>query len=235
MEISVSGGRIILFKEYPLKKKIRVLIVDDHPIVRKGLRALLDNIDDMQVAAEATDGQQAVDLFNNVKPDIVLMDLIMPEMDGVEAIRRIIAEHPQSKILVLSSAVTDEQVYPAIREGALGFLEKESEPEQLVESIRQVFHSHPSLQPQLAKKMLGEFEHREESQNGHQKLTGREMEVLKLLSRGYDNPEIAKKLFIAEVTVRTHISRIMEKLHLANRVQATLYALREGISELESE
>lgn len=224
-----------MFKEYPLKKKIRVLIVDDHPIVRKGLRALLDNIDDMQVAAEATDGQQAVDIFNNVNPDIVLMDLIMPEMDGVEAIRRIIAEHPQSKILVLSSAVTDEQVYPAIKEGALGFLEKESEPEQLVESIREIFHSRPLLQPQLAKKMLGEFENREESQNGHQKLTGREMEVLKLLSRGYDNPEIAKRLFIAEVTVRTHISRIMEKLHLANRVQATLYALREGISELESE
>lgn len=235
MEISVSGGRIILFKEYPLKKKIRVLIVDDHPIVRKGLRALLESRDDMQVAAEAADGQQAIDLFNNIKPDVVLMDLIMPEVDGLEAIRRITSEHPDSKILVLSSAVTDEQVYPAIREGALGYLDKDTEPGELIESILRVFRSQPSLQPDLARRMLGDFEQRKESSQEKEQLTEREMEVLRLLARGYDNPEIAKRLFIAEVTVRTHISRIMTKLHLANRVQATLYALREGISNLDTE
>jgi NarL family two-component system response regulator LiaR len=159
----------------------------------------------------------------------------MPEMDGIESIGLITAEHPNAKILVLTSFITDDKVFPAIKAGALGYLLKDSEPDDLVKAIRQVYRGEPSLHPGIARKMLRELGRSTPDKPIPDPLTDRETEVLLLLAKGYDNKEIADKLVIAEVTVRTHISRILSKLHLANRVQATLYALREGLTSLEDE
>lgn len=214
---------------------IRVLMVDDHPIVRKGTRALLAEIDDIEVVGEAENGRKAIEEYKKCKPDVILMDLIMPEMDGTEAIRVLTEEHPNVKILVLTSFITDDKVFPAIKAGALGYLLKDSHPDDLVKAIRQVYRGEPSLHPSIARKVLRELGRSTTEKSIPEPLTDRETEVLQLLSLGADNQEIAEKLVVAEVTVRTHISRILRKLHLANRVQATLYALREGITSLEDE
>ncbi len=214
---------------------IRVLVVDDHPIVLKGTRALLEEIDDIEVVGEANNGQVAIEQNLKLKPDVILMDLIMPEMDGIEAIRLITTDQPNAKILVLTSFITDDKVFPAIKSGALGYLLKDSDPEDLVKAIRQVYRGEPSLHPSIARKMLRELGRSTPEKPVPEPLTDRETEVLRLLAKGADNQEIADRLVIAEVTVRTHISRILSKLHLANRVQATLYALREGLTSLEDE
>ena len=214
---------------------IRVLLVDDHPIVLKGTIALLDEIEDIEVVGEAQNGQTAIEQNKKLHPDVILMDLIMPVMDGIEAIRQITAEEPNAKILVLTSFITDDKVFPAIKSGALGYLLKDSEPDDLVKAIRQVYRGEPSLHPSIARKVLRELGRSTPEKPIPEPLTDRETEVLRLLAKGHDNQEIADKLVIAEVTVRTHISRILGKLHLANRVQATLYALREGLTSLEDE
>ena len=214
---------------------IRVLVVDDHPIVIKGTRALLDEIDDIEFVGEASNGLVAIKLNKELNPDVILVDLIMPEMVGIEVIRRITAEQPNAKILVLTSFVTDDKVFPAIKSGALGYLLKDSAPDDLVQAIRQVYRGEPSLHPSIARKMLRELGRSNPDKPITEPLTDREVEVLGLLARGADNQEIAEKLVIAEVTVRTHISRVLSKLHLANRVQATLYALREGLITIEDE
>jgi len=217
------------------EKPIQVLVVDDHPIVIRGTRALLDEIDGIEIIGEAYNGKMAIELNNQLKPDVILMDLIMPEMDGIEAISLITEKQPNAKILVLTSFITDDKVFPAIKAGALGYLLKDSNPEDLVSAIRQVYRGEPSLHPSIARKVLRELGRPTPDKPIPDPLTDRETEVLRLLARGYDNQEIADKLVIAEVTVRTHISRILSKLHLANRVQATLYALREGLTSLEDE
>lgn len=217
------------------EKPIRVLVVDDHPIVIKGTRALLDEVDDIEIVGEAYNGQMAIEKNKTLEPDVILMDLIMPEMDGIEAIRAITTEQPNAKILVLTSFITDDKVFPAIKAGALGYLIKDSEPDDLVNAIRQVDRGEPSLHASIARKVLRELGRSTPEKPIPEPLTDRETEVLRLLARGADNQEIADKLVIAEVTVRTHISRILNKLHLANRVQATLYALREGLTSLEDE
>lgn len=216
-------------------KPIRVLIVDDHPIVLKGTRALLAEVDDIEIVGEASNGRAAIEEFNRAQPDVVLMDLIMPEMDGIEAIREITGEHSNAKILVLTSYITDDKVFPAIKSGALGYLLKDSAPDDLIRAIRQVYRGEPSLHPSIARKVLRELGKATPEKPIPEPLSDRETEVLRLLASGIDNQEIAEKLSIAEVTVRTHISRILSKLHLANRVQATLYALREGITSLDDE
>jgi len=215
------------------EKPIQVLVVDDHPIVIRGTRALLEEIDGIEVVGEAYDGKMAVQQNNRLKPDVILMDLMMPEMDGIEAIRLIAADQPNTKILVLTSFTTDDKVFPAIKAGALGYLLKDSQPEDLVKALRQVYRGEPSLHPSIARKMLRELGRPTSDKPIPDPLTDREVEVLGLLAKGYDNQAIADKLVIAEVTVRTHISRILSKLHLANRVQATLYALREGLTSLD--
>lgn len=217
------------------ERPIRVLVVDDHPIVVKGTRALLEEIDDIEVVGDAQNGLVAIEENKKLQPDVILMDLIMPEMDGIEAIRLITEEQPNAKILVLTSFITDDKVFPAIKAGALGYLLKDSEPDDLVKAIRQVDRGEPSLHPSIARKMLQELGRSTPEKPIPEPLTDRETEVLRLLAKGHDNQEIADKLVIAEVTVRTHISRILRKLHLANRVQATLYALREGLTSLEDE
>jgi len=216
------------------EKLIQLLVVDDHPIVIRGTRALLEEIDGIEIVGEAYNGKMAVQQNNQLKPDVILMDLMMPEMDGIEAIRLITADQPNTKILVLTSFTTDDKVFPAIKAGALGYLLKDSQPEDLVKAIRQVYRGEPSLHPSIARKMLRELSRPTSDKPIPDPLTDRESEVLGLLAKGYDNQEIADKLVIAEVTVRTHISRILSKLHLANRVQATLYALREGLTSLDN-
>ena len=210
---------------------IRVLVVDDQTIVRKGTIALLDQVQDIQVVGEAGDGQAAIEQANALRPDVVVMDLVMPRVDGIEAIRQIHAAHPNIHILALTSFATDDKVMPAIRAGALGYFLKDANPEGLIDAIHQVAQGLPVLSPEITRRVLYEFS---TPTNGSpvEPLTERETEVLKLVAKGMSNAQIAAQLNIAEITVRTHVSRILEKLQLENRVQAALYALREGIATL---
>ena len=212
---------------------IRVLIVDDHAIVRKGTRALLAEAKGIEVVGEARDGQEAVEQAETVQPDVILMDLVMPGMDGIEAIRIITSSRSGARILALTSFAADDKVFPAIKAGALGYLLKDVYPEDLVKAIRQVYHGEPSLHPKIARKILQEVRRPQQKPSAPDPLTEREMEVLHLVAQGLSNQQISDQLFIAEVTVRTHVSNILSKLHLANRVQAALYALREGLTELD--
>jgi len=214
---------------------IRVLVVDDHPIVIGGTRALLEEVEDIEVVGEAYNGAMAIAENKKLNPDVILMDLIMPEMDGIEAIGLITKDQPEAKILVLTSFITDDKVFPAIKAGAMGFLLKDSEPQELIEAIRNVQKGEPTLHPNIARKVLKELGRPSADKPIPDPLTDRETEVLKLLSKGHDNQQIAEELFIAEVTVRTHVSRILRKLQLANRVQATLYALKKGLASLDDE
>lgn len=217
------------------EEKIRVLIADDHPIVRKGLRALLVEFDDIELAGEAADGWEAISLFCKFKPDVILMDLVMPKMDGIEATRVITSEDPDARILILTSFINDEYLYPAIKAGALGYLLKEADPKELIRSIHQIYLGKPSLDPSIAQKVLLELGSPRTDKPAMDELTDRETEVLTLLAQGMDNNQIAERLSVADVTVRTHISHILDKLHVSNRVQATLYALREGYTSLTTE
>jgi len=212
---------------------IRVLVVDDHALVRRGIRALLAEIEDIEVVGEATDGQEAMAQAEALGPDVILMDLVMPGIDGIQATRQIAAEDGGPRILVLTSFAGDDKVFPAIKAGALGYLLKDSEPADLVEAIRQVHRGEPSLPPSIAQKVLEELRHPSAHPPTPDPLTDREIEVLRLVAKGLTNPEIAQLLVITEATVRTHMSNILGKLHLANRVQATLYALQEGITSLD--
>jgi len=214
---------------------IRVLVVDDHPIVIGGTRALLEEIEDIDVIGEACNGIMAIEENKKLKPDVILMDLVMPEMDGIEAIRIITEQEPETKILVLTSFITDDKVFPAIKAGAMGYLLKDSEPQELIDAIRNAYKGQPTLHPNIARKVLKELGRADAEEPIPDPLTDREIEVLKLLTKGYDNQQIAEKLFIAEVTVRTHVSRILRKLQLANRVQATLFALKKGLATLDDE
>lgn len=215
------------------QETIRVLVVDDHTIVRKGTRALLAEVADIQVVGEAGDGREAVDQAEALRPDVILMDLVMPVMDGIEATRQITDNHPDTRILALTSFAADDKVFPAIKAGAIGYLLKHADPEELVDAIRKVYHGEPSLHPSIARKVLHEMRRPTEKTLTPEPLTEREIEVLHLVAQGLSNQEIADQLSIAEVTVRTHVSNILSKLHLANRVQAALYALREGFATLD--
>jgi NarL family two-component system response regulator LiaR len=218
-----------------VKKPIRLLIADDHHIVRKGLKVLLATEKDMQVVGEAENGAEAVEKAAALEPDVILMDIVMPEMDGIEATRRITAARPESRILVLTSFAADDKVFPAVKAGALGYLLKDSTPEQLLEAIRQVHRGEPSLEPAIARKVLQELSHPggAAGKQTSEPLTEREMEVLRLIAQGMSNKEIAAKIFVAEWTVRSHVSNILGKLHLASRTQAALYALRAGYASLD--
>jgi two-component system, NarL family, response regulator LiaR len=216
-----------------MKETIRVLITDDHAIVRKGLTVLLATERDIKVVGEARDGMEAVEKAGALKPDVVLMDLVMPRMDGIEATRRITEAHPGSKVLVLTSFAADDKVFPAVKAGALGYLLKDSSPEELVEAIRRVHQGEPSLQPDIARKVLQEISRPGREKPTTDPLTERELEVLRLISKGLSNKEIASAIFVAEWTVRTHVSNILGKLHLASRTQAALYALRAGLASLD--
>jgi two-component system, NarL family, response regulator LiaR len=215
------------------RQPIRLLVVDDHGIVRKGICALLAQVADMQVVGEASDGETAVAQADALKPDVILMDLVMPKMDGVEAIRQILARQPEIRIIALTSFVADDKVFPAIKAGARGYLLKDSEPEELIATIRRVYAGEASLHPSIAMKVLDELSHPQKYPLTPDPLTEREVEVLRLVAQGLDNHKIAKELNIGEATVRTHVGNILSKLQLANRVQAALYALRQGLTTLD--
>lgn len=213
---------------------ISVLLTDDHVIVRKGVRALLATERDIRVVGEACDGLEAIELAESLRPNVILMDLVMPRLDGIEATRQIMSKSPCARILVLTSFAADEKVFPAIKAGAFGYLLKDSGPEELVKAIRQVHRGEPSLEPSIACKVLLELSQASKQHSlTTDPLTERELEVLRLIAQGCSNKEIAGKLAVSELTVRTHVSNILCKLHLASRTQAALYALQKGITSLE--
>ena len=215
-----------------MSETIRVLIVDDHVFVRKGIQALLATEEDIKVVGEAQDGQEALQQIKKLHPDVILLDLLMPKLDGIEVTRRVVAEDPQARILVLTSFVADDKVFPAIKAGALGYLLKDSEPEDLVRAIRQVYGGESSLSPLIARKVLQEISHPPDRDLTEEPLTEREVEILRHIAKGKSNREIADVLVLSEATVRTHVSNILGKLHLASRTQAALYALRKGLAPL---
>lgn len=217
------------------KTKIRILIVDDHAVVRKGIRALLATEDDLDVIGEAVDGEEAVALYGELNPDLLLLDLIMPKVNGIEVIKKIKGDHHAAKILVLTSFAADDQVFPAIKAGALGYLLKDTEPDDLINAIRQVYLGESSLSPTVARKVLEEVFHPAEKPLSPDPLTKREVDVLQVLAKGKSNRDIADELSISETTVRTHVSNILGKLHLASRTEAALYALKEGMANLEND
>jgi NarL family two-component system response regulator LiaR len=212
---------------------IRVLIADDHAIVRDGIHSLLKTEPQIQVVGEAKTGHEAVLETEKHQPDVVIMDLVMPEMDGVEATRRILAKQPEVRILVLTSFGAEDKLLPAIRAGALGYLLKDSGAEELVGAIRQVYGGASSLHPVVARKLIQELAKANERAAIQEPLTVREQQVLKLLARGMSNQQISLELVISEATVRNHVSSILSKLELESRTQAALYALREGLVSLD--
>jgi two-component system, NarL family, response regulator LiaR len=212
---------------------IRILLTDDHVVVRRGTQALLATEPEIQVVGEAKNGEEAIAKAQQLHPDVILMDLEMPVMDGIEAIRRITASQSDARILVLTSFATDDKVFPAIKAGALGYLLKDSSPDELVRAIRQVYRGESSLHPTIARKLLQEMSRPSQKPPTDDPLTEREVEVLKLVAQGNSNQEIADQLVISEATVRTHVSNILSKLHLASRTQAALYALKEGLASLD--
>ena len=214
-------------------ESIRVLVVDDHTIIRKGLKAVLELVPDIELVGEAENGKQAVKMDKELTPDVILMDLMMPEMDGIACIKEIKTHRPGANILVLTNFAGEDMIFPAIKAGAMGYHLKDSSPEALIDAIRQVNHGVASLHPSIAKKVLDELHNPEKKQLSEDPLTQREVEILRLIAQGHENKDIAEQLVISEATVRTHVSNILGKLHLASRTQAALYALREGLATLE--
>jgi two-component system, NarL family, response regulator LiaR len=216
-----------------VSETIRVLIADDHTVVRGGLVALLEDVEGIEVVAEASDGQEAILKTRLVKPDVILMDLAMPRKTGIEAIEEIKHENPNARIVVLTSYSDDDKVFAAIKAGALGYLLKETSTQDLLQAIRDVYHGESSLHPAIARKLIRELNRPTTLPPSDEPLTDREAEVLILVARGLSNQDIADKLVISERTVRTHVSNILSKLQLANRTQAALYALKEGLTSLD--
>jgi len=214
------------------EQTIRILIADDHTVVRRGIKALLNTESDLEVIGEAANGEQAVTKALTLNPDIILMDLSMPRKDGVQAITEIRQETPDAKILVLTSFSEDKRIIAAIEAGALGYLLKDSSPQELVQAVHTVYRGESSLHPSVAHKLINRL-HGHPADQQTEPLTARELKVLRLIAEGLSNHNIAKKLFISEPTVRTHVSNILRKLSLDNRTQAALYALREGLASLK--
>ncbi len=211
-------------------KTITVLLVDDHRVVREGVKAMLSIQPDIDVVGGAGSGAEAVTLATEHAPDVVLMDLIMPEMDGVEATRRVRAASPDSKVIVLTSYHQDEHIFPAIRAGAISYLLKDIDPEALADAIRRAAEGEAVLHPRIAARVVQELHgSRQEEANPFVDLSEREIDVLKLIADGRSNAEIAEQLVISTKTVKRHVSNILSKLHLGDRTQAAVYAWREGM------
>lgn len=218
-----------------MSKSIRILIADDHQLVRQGLIALLSVKPGIEVVGQAENGRKAVELAQSLNPDIILMDLLMPEKNGIEATREIKAANPDARILIITSFAEDENVFQAIKAGALGYLLKDSSPNDLMQAIDDVCHGRMSLHPNIALKLIDELNRPTEQTVTEDPLTEREVDVLKLVAKGRSNQEIAELLVVSERTVGAHVSNILSKLHLANRTQAALYALRKGFTDLSPE
>ncbi len=212
-------------------KAIRILVVDDESVVRDGVVAILSFQSDMKVVGEAEDGIRAVELARQTKPDVVLLDMQMPKQSGLETIPKIKEVSPNSHVLVLTSFAESDRVYQSIKAGALGYLLKDSTRVQLLQAIRDVANGQASIQPSIAMKVINDIDHPAELMYTADPLTPRELETLKLIARGLSNQEIAAVLVVHERTVAKYVSSILEKLQLANRTQAALYAIREGLAE----
>ena len=216
-----------------MSEAIRILTADDHAVVREGLRALIETEPGMVLVGEASDGVEAVRKARLLDPAVVLLDLVMPRKGGIEAIGEIREAAPSARILVLTSFAEDDKVFPAIKAGAHGYLLKDTSPGELLQAIREVHRGEPSMHPTIARKLMLELQRSSELPPTEEPLTQREAEVLSLVAQGLTNQEIADKLFVSERTVRTHVSNVLAKLHLANRTQAALYALRKGLASLD--
>ncbi len=210
---------------------IKVLLVDDHKIVRQGVRAYLQTLADIRIVAEADSGAAAVSAVEQYHPDVVLMDLEMPgELDGVAATRQIRKLHPKTQVIVVTSHHQDEYIFPAVRAGAISYLLKEIEPDELAAAIRKAAHGEAVLDSRVASRIIRELQGlRKDEVNPFTELSEREFDVLRLIAAGKSNAEIAETLVIGESTVKTHISNILKKLHLDDRTQAAVYAWKEGI------
>ena len=211
------------------EKSIRILIADDHPVVREGLSAMFSNIPELELIGEAKDGVEAVEMTRTLKPDVILLDLVMPHKDGLAALRDIIAANPNARILILTSFAKDEQVFAAIKAGALGYLLKDSSPLDLLQAIRDVYHGEPSLHPVIARKLMSELSRPSDLPPSEEPLTERELAVLRLVAQGLSNQEIGLRLHISLSTVKTHASQIYSKLNVSNRTQAVARARSLGL------
>jgi NarL family two-component system response regulator LiaR len=209
---------------------IRVLVVDDHPVVQQGLSGLITPRYGMTVVGQAKDGDEAVEKARSLRPDVILMDLIMSGKSGLEAIVEIRHENPEARILVLTSFGEEDRISAAVRAGALGYLLKDSPPDELLHAIREVAKGNLFLPQDVALKLVQDLQHpKQDVPSPEATLTERELEVLKLVVQGLSNKQIAAKLFVSEVTVRYHISNILDRLHLDNRIQAAVYAVQKGL------
>jgi two-component system, NarL family, response regulator LiaR len=216
-------------------KKIRTVVVDDQNVVREGLVAILANYPDIEVVGQAADGIQAMEIVKQEKPEVVLLDLAMPNQDGLTTIPKIKEYAPNTRILVVTGFAENDLVYQAIKAGALGYILKDATRDQLLQAIRDVAQGRASLQPSIAVKLIQEINHPSEVLYTADPLTRRELDTIRLIARGLSNQEIAAKLVVNERTIAKYVSSILDKLHLANRTQAALYALREGITGLKEE
>jgi NarL family two-component system response regulator LiaR len=212
---------------------IRVLIADDHAVVREGLRGFLALQEDVEVVGEAADGEEAVAAAERLTPDVALVDLVMPRVDGIEAIRRIRAVAPATRVIVLTSFADEDRMLPAVRAGAVGYLLKDVDPKDLVAAVRTVNDGGTLLHPAVIRELVREVAGGRRQPTADSPLTAREREVLGLIARGRANKAIAFELGVAEKTVKTHVSNILGKLGVTDRTQAALYAVREGLVELE--
>lgn len=209
---------------------IRLVIVDDHAVVRQGLKAFLATEDDIEILGEASNGREAVAQTGKLMPDVVLMDLVMPELDGIGATAAIKQQYPGIEVLVMTSFIEDEKVFGAMRAGATGYVLKDADPEEVVSAIRSAAHGESPLDPRVVRRLMQEFTpSKPKPESTQEQLSEREIEVLKLVARGYSNQLIAEHLIISPKTAKTHVSNILSKLGLASRTQAAVYALKEGL------
>jgi NarL family two-component system response regulator LiaR len=217
------------------ESEIKVLIVDDHQVVRQGLRTFLELQPDIVVLGEAGDGQQAVEMAQALQPDVVLMDLVMPRLDGIDATRQIKAQGGTVQVIALTSFTEDEKVFPAIQAGASSYLLKDVSPEDLVEAIRAAHRGEARLHPDITRMLMEQVTQQSvpASQTLPEALTARELEVVRLVAQGRSNHEIAQALVISEKTVKTHISNVLGKLQLGDRTQLAIYAIKHGLVDLE--
>ena len=219
-----------------MSELITVMVVDDHKVVRQGVRAFMDTQPDLTVVGEAGAGEEAVALAAEHAPDVVIVDLVMPGMDGVEVTRQVKQVSPRTQVIVLTSYHQDEHIFPAIRAGALSYLLKDVGPAELADAVRKAANGEAVLHPRVAARVVQELHGaRHDSPNPFTELSDRELEVLRLIADGLNNADIAEALVISEKTVKSHVSNILNKLHLADRTQAAVYAWREGVVRRDDE